>query len=280
VTVGVGVWGFQRVSSWEAGGRLPGLAGRTGTRTDSAPDVANEGPGSVLASEALARGESIAEPAPDMNLHDEAPANAIASSDPGANEPVDEANGLPMTAEHATELAQAGRLAIRIRATDTDAAAREVHQVAQQSAKDVRWRPLEAAQAPSVFRALAARPAARSGSPEHSTDPDGPYWSSPLPDFIPPTPPKRTASAAEFIRRHPDLRALYTVEVPERPQELASLLGALTPGPAQVAEFVELEEAIPPVPSTEPGAVLWWGRAPANWVRRASVPIVVESLRK
>lgn len=280
LTVGVGVWGFNRVSSWQAGGGLPGLASNGAARTPVDPaDPANE-TASELSREALAARESLnhddAGTVPETNPDESAP--AIAALTPVIDEALPDMGAAPMTADRATELAQAGRLVIRVRAADPDGAARDIHQLAQQSSKDVKWRPLEPAQVPAIFVALAGKPESRLPVPADGPDPT--WWASPLRDSIPPAPPKRAPAAAEFIRRHPEMRALYTVEVPEREGELASLLSALTKGRAQVAEFVELERALPPTPSLEPGAVLWWGRSPASWVKRVSVPIVVESPAK
>jgi hypothetical protein len=280
ITVGIGVWGYLRVSSWQAGGGLPGLVSATGHHDGFMDENAGNQPDGPLAAPALAVEAPMDGSESGLSAGDLSRPPAIASALPGVDDAGIEPAATSITAERAVELAQSGRLVIRVRAVDADAAAREIHQVAQQSSKEVKWRPLEASQAPEILRALATKPEVVAGSPERDTGPDPSRWSSPKPEFIPPWQPRHTASAAEFVRLHPEMRALYTVEVPQRPQELASLLSALSPARTQVAEFVELEEAIKPAPSLEPGAVLWWGRAPTNWIKRASVPIVVEPVKK
>jgi hypothetical protein len=76
----------------------------------------------------------------------------------------------------------------------------------------------------------------------------------------------------------PYIRAIYTARVAPSEDELADLVRQLTDFRGTVAGFRALEAPIAAPMALDPEAVLWWGSNPARWVRRVTVPIVVESL--
>ncbi len=60
---------------------------------------------------------------------------------------------------------------------------------------------------------------------------------------------------------------------------LAGVLLGRAPGlepAADAIELVELDNAIPALPSTQVEAVMWWTQPPRNWIGHASVPVVIE----
>jgi hypothetical protein len=252
---------------------LPSASSRTLARSE-APPVATDpevvAPIAVEAPQPDSLADSSTDPLPPATPAADAPAVVAADTEPA---PGDGASDTParLSPAEALALARESRLAIRIRAADADAVARAVQRIAERPTGQVRWRAVEPGEAAPILVAMIHEPA-------HAPAP-GPVAPAPAPtiagDGNSPPPPPPPPPAAELVRARPDLRVLYTVELSETEAELGALAEALT-GRGRTAEFVALDQALPRVPSLEPGAVLWWTRPPAQWVRRTTVPIVLE----
>jgi hypothetical protein len=201
---------------------------------------------------------------------------AIAS----ATGPVDETSGMDLA--KAVELARAGRLVIRVRAVSEREAESDIERLATETARDIRWRPLEARDLPQVALALRQRP--MRPLPYAAERPPRPVTPVGIPDVSAPvasplTPVGTAADVAEALKQA-DFRPLYTVELDESETNLATLVQNLSKSKSHIAEFVSLEEPLPTlIPSTDPAAVLWWTRPPSGWTRRVCVPIVLETAR-
>lgn len=74
--------------------------------------------------------------------------------------------------------------------------------------------------------------------------------------------------------------AIYLAESDDTPRALAALRGTMNSGRSQAAHFVALDQPLPTPPPTSIDSILWWNRPPSGWVRRHTLPIVVESIEK
>lgn len=74
--------------------------------------------------------------------------------------------------------------------------------------------------------------------------------------------------------------AIYLAESDDTPRALAALRGTMNSGRSQAAHFVALDQPLPTPPATSIDSILWWNRPPSGWVRRHTLPIVVESIEK
>jgi hypothetical protein len=74
--------------------------------------------------------------------------------------------------------------------------------------------------------------------------------------------------------------AIYLAESDDTPRALAALRGTMNSGRSQAAHFVVLDQPLPTPPATSIDSILWWNRPPSGWVRRHTLPIVVESIEK
>jgi len=76
------------------------------------------------------------------------------------------------------------------------------------------------------------------------------------------------------------LESVYMADARTDRAALASLLAALSLGDGKAATFEELPEPLELPRVLTPDAVLWWGRSPGEWSRRAYVPVVVERVER
>ncbi len=285
LTASAGIWVFYSVAG-PAAPLGPSVAGRSGTGNGDEGGVSEPGGGDIASMPAeneSPEGEmALAERDGSVGVEGAATepmgAEPVAIADAGDAGPADAAS--PITAAQAVELAQEGRLAIRVRAADPEAAAARIDLIAAaQAGREARWRSLDPSARPAVALAVAAgaTPGRSNGNvsarqeapPAHASENS---QSPPVPSVTRP----QDQSPAAVART---IKPLYTVELDARERDLTALLSLLTRERAQRAEFVALPAPIETPPSLEPGAILWWGRGPANWVKRASVPIVVEPAR-
>ncbi len=209
------------------------------------------------------------------------PTDALASTDQPGEEPLDpDLDPLPaaagMDGQRALALAREGRLAVRVRVGSTDLALARIENLRRQAQREgVLWRTLSAEFSTPIYVAMAestARPspAPRPGSnpptiagDPAATTPGAPPRSRDLPDFQPPT---------------GRLAAAYELQLPDSATTLESLRRALTRDRFQVAEFIELPNAVPTEPILDPRTIFWWDQPPSAWERKIRVPVLVETL--
>lgn len=176
----------------------------------------------------------------------------------------------------AVELAQEGRLVIRLRATDPTIAT-QPSRVADRikRADSSMWR-LGGEPPSEVLARLSPPPAPE---PELSREPSRPMVLSSreglasdlAPGFDgPPRPP-------EWL---PPAKTVYMIETRLDEQSLDSLLSAIQ-GTYGDAIFEEASEPLPEDAMTplNPAAVVWWNQPASGWVRWANVPLVIDTAR-
>ena len=74
----------------------------------------------------------------------------------------------------------------------------------------------------------------------------------------------------------PVITGVYALDIEPTETELDTALAALRSQLGQQVELIELEEPVVVPSSVEVRSILWWGRGPEAWVKRVSVPVVVE----
>lgn len=175
--------------------------------------------------------------------------------------------------ERALELARAGRLVIRVAATNPTRSDQQLASLVTRSESGRLWRA--SASIPADIRVALATP--RSPSPE-SVDT--------APDAIPAT---AIASSDErpFLILRPRTPAplslppdaedlLATAELSPTGDAVRSLCQALTNqlGPITITELAEPLADVAEAPTLD--SVLWWSGSPARWARWVRIPVVIE----
>lgn len=243
--------------AFESSGRQDAVEQVTGkTEIASGPAEREEaGTGALAAS--TGSGAGVAEHATEV-----APATLLAA-------------GAEMTADHAMELARAGKLMIRVRTGSVEQAVAKVRDGDDRRLADavtgVDIDPSDSARIASiaeVMRPLAPErsiltDAARDGEPVIAGDRAHDQ-------------PRRFTPAAEFspLRKAPR-RAVTRVDLHLSVQAIQTLREVLGVKGAEV-ELVELPEAMPADPPFDPQEALWWTRPPSAWTPRIAVPVVFE----
>ena len=222
------------------------------------PVLLGAGPGGV--SEGTALASATPEAAPTESDVDPVPSlSALASAEP-APSPLTQEIAAEVSPERAAELVREGRLVLVVRTLDRD---RTIQRLATIHAEPrPTWMLLDRADA-SLALALDPRPA-----PAATIDPMAMASSRSDPArgvLLPP-------SAPDPARQ----RAVYLAEADATPRALAALRGALSAGRSQAAHFVALETPLGMPEANSIDSVLWWNRPPSGWVRRFTLPIVVE----
>ncbi|MGE3108557.1 MAG: hypothetical protein AB7G11_15655 [Phycisphaerales bacterium] len=204
------------------------------------------------------------------------PERVLASTEP-REEPVTDAAAPDapakpsMSIARAVELAGQGRLAIRV-ASSRFGAVEDVRGVASRSPKEIRWKPLD--ESSGLATALASRIPLSPPAALPTTPAPGEHAVADERDRPPAASPNVTAPSAASA---PDpVKPLYVVEFESTQARLSAIVAALGRQPQTHVELVELDEPVGLAPSLDPAAMLWWGRKPAEWVRRVAVPIVLE----
>lgn len=78
----------------------------------------------------------------------------------------------------------------------------------------------------------------------------------------------------------PSAWSVYLAESDATTRAVGALRGALNSGRTQAAHFVALEAPLPNPPASSIDAVLWWNRPPSGWVRRYTLPVVVNPVEQ
>lgn len=192
----------------------------------------------------------------------------------------------PITPEQAVALAREGRLVISVRAPrDAASTLKRVETLARSGSRDASWRTLALDGLPTEFALLTApsmpappthtTPAADPTRPEigiAAADPAKPHDSVPAVQ-TPPTPLR------------PVVKAIYTIELDPRERSITDLLeslrdssrGSLVQSGTEVV-LRKLDQPLERTISLAPEDILWWANQPSAWTRRATVPVVIETL--
>jgi hypothetical protein len=237
-------------------------------KTPLAPDVANNtAPASVgpFANNDGARENT--EPTPTKELPSETA--GAARSTPDAVTLADAgASPTEVPIERAIELASEGRLAIRVLATKPENLSRIERDVAKPKG-DRRWRMTRDVPAGVVAAIVPARETR--GEPMMASERSalsliGPYLG-------PGAALSMVTAAADPLAR---VKGTFLIDVPITREQLGVVATIFRNQLAARVVFEELPVAVDAPTSPQSQDVLWWTQGPAQWVPRASVPLVVE----
>lgn len=213
-------------------------------------------------------------------------AEAVPAVEPEPLRPVVMLPSVPLepmlTAREAAALAEQGRLVITVSAPRPDGVLRRLEGLARALPRERAVTSIAMNSVPPEYLALTrpavlpkvARLAPRPAPTIEPSDLAGDRPDGGLPRPMRPIGLESQASDGPT----PYIRAIYTARVAPSEDELADLVRQLTDFRGTVAGFRALEAPIATPMALDPEAVLWWGSNPARWVRRVTVPIVVESL--
>jgi hypothetical protein len=169
--------------------------------------------------------------------------------------------------ERAVALLAEGRLIIRVRAAAPEEATAELGRIAGRQ-----FRPNEAFRLqPEISEPLALAMERHFAPPAIDDAPRVLAADDDRPVAIEPRTVEQPLSSLESI---------YLADARLDRAALASLLAALSLGDGRVAVFEELAEPLELPRVLTPDAVLWWGRAPSEWSRRAYLPIAIERVEQ
>lgn len=209
---------------------------------------------------------------------------ALAKADPvvgpASVEPV------ALTATEAVRLAEQGRLVITVRSDAYEGTLRHLQELSRTADRRDRWRAYEPSALPQEFAALAAPLSDDGLAPASPLIPSRPKMS--LPTYAsegqalsPRKVEKTPEPTLQFPDRHVVVRTLRVVQMDGEAQSLDDLLRDINVSKAHTARFRVLPEgaALDVRPSLDPESVLWWSRGGEGaWLKRISVPIVVETV--
>lgn len=189
----------------------------------------------------------------------------------------------PITPEQAVALAREGRLVISVRAPrDAATTLKRVEMLARSGSRDAAWRNLTLDGLPTEFALLAAP--SMPAPPAPAADPARPDIGIAAADATKPHDPAPTVQPAPVLLR-PVVKAIYTIELDPRERNITDLLeslrdssrGSLVQGGTEIV-LRRLDQPLERTISLAPEDILWWANQPSAWTRRATVPIVIETL--
>ncbi|MFN7021208.1 MAG: hypothetical protein ACK4WH_07770 [Phycisphaerales bacterium] len=218
----------------------------------------------------------------------------VATATPGESAVTDPvAKGGTLTLPEALRLAEAGRLVIRVRSINHEGTLRHLQELSRSSGRETRWRAYEVNALPTEYAALSS-PLSDDPAPVWPTSPatadprrtspstvadDG---RSPHAHPAPPSPiilPDAPSGIDLLPVARTRVRAVRIVQTAASTQALDDLLKDIAVNRSHSVSFFVLPEHAPadPAPSLDPESVLWWARGSSAWVKRVSVPVVVET---
>lgn len=203
------------------------------------------------------------------------------------------ATGGTLTLPEALRLAEAGRLVIRVRSNNHEGTLRHLQELSRTSGRETRWRAYDVNALPTEYAALSSPlsddPSSLTPLSPPSPDPRRTPTTtiagegrSPQPRPAPPSPiisPAAPGGIDLFPVAHTRVRALRIVQTSASTQALDDLLKDIAVNRSHSASFFVLPEhaSAHPAPSLDPESVLWWARGSSAWVKRVTVPVVVET---
>lgn len=227
---------------------------------------------------AVAAAGNPADTAPSVGPPAPGPSETIAASAPPA--------APELTLADAQRLAREGRLVISVIATEPGSgfpAVKRAESLARAIGREGGWHSIDMTGVPAQFTALLSpvTPPFDPSDPAHEHQPQTIIASDSA--LHTPVSPIRPGPSTLIPPPRPVVKAIYAVEVDPRERAIKSLIDSLrdtttTGAPAPRILLRAVDQPFAQTAPLEPDAILWWNSVPSRWVRRATIPVVVETL--